>query len=66
MFWVYGYFFIVTHFKIWVYKENMWIKRHIVLFIVTNFKLWVYKENMCLVIHIVLLKKLKLTKKVSW
>ena len=52
--------FIVANFKIWVYKENMWIKRHIVLFIVTNFKIWVYKENMCLVIHIILFKKVKI------
>ena len=46
-------FFIILNFKIWVYIENVWIKRHIVLFIATNFEIWVYKENMCLVIHIV-------------
>ena len=33
-------YFIVTNFEVWVYIENMWIKRHIVLFIVTIFKYW--------------------------
>ena len=47
-------FFIVTNFEIWVYKENMWIKRHIVLFMVTNFEIWVHIEIMWIKRHIVL------------
>ena len=31
-------FFILTNFEIWVYKENVWIKRHIVPFY--SYKFW--------------------------
>ena len=46
--------FIVTNFKIWVYKKKKCLVIHIVLFIVANFKIWVYKENMWIKRHIVL------------